>query len=68
MIRKNPRGDLPQIHETAYVDRPPSCAEGDRHSRTSVGPYAVIRADEVDETGDMQPIVSAPTPTSRTAW
>jgi carbonic anhydrase/acetyltransferase-like protein (isoleucine patch superfamily) len=56
MIRKNPRGDLPQIHETAYADRPPSCAEGHRRRERSVGPYAVIRADEVDETGDMQPI------------
>ena len=57
MIRKNPRGDLPQIHETAYVDQTAIlCGKVIVDENVFIGPYAVIRADEVDETGDMQPI------------
>lgn len=57
MIRKNPRGDLPQIHESAYVDQTAIiCGKVIIEENVFVGPYAVIRADEVDETGDMEPI------------
>lgn len=57
MIRRNPRGDLPQVSETAFVDPTailcgPVIVEDD----VFIGPYAVIRADETDETGDIRPI------------
>lgn len=58
MLRKNPRGDYPVVHETAFVD-PTAILCGlitvDAH--VFIGPYAVIRADEVDEEGHMEPIV-----------
>ena len=58
MIRKNPSGHLPVIAESAYVDKTSIiCGKVIIHDNVFVGPYAVIRADEVDETGDMQPIV-----------
>ena len=57
MIRKNPRGDLPQIHESAYVDQTAIiCGKVIIGENVFVGPYAVIRADEVDASGDMDPI------------
>ncbi len=57
MIRKNPRGDLPQIHETAYVDQTAIlCGKVIVEENVFIGPYAVIRADEVDATGDLEPI------------
>lgn len=57
MIRKNPSGDLPQIAESAYVDRTAIiCGKVVIGENVFVGPYAVIRADEVDEHGGMQPI------------
>lgn len=57
MIRKNPRGDLPQIHETAYIDQTAIlCGKVIIEENVFIGPYAVIRADEVDETGDLEPI------------
>ena len=58
MIRKNPNGDLPVIHETAYVDNTAIiCGKVIVHENVFIGPYAVIRADEVDENGQMEPIV-----------
>ena len=57
MIRKNPSGDLPQIAESAYVDRTAIiCGKVVIGENVFVGPYAVIRADEVDKDGGMQPI------------
>jgi carbonic anhydrase/acetyltransferase-like protein (isoleucine patch superfamily) len=57
MIRKNPRGDLPQIHETAYVDQTAIlCGKVIVEENVFIGPYAVIRADEVDDAGDLEPI------------
>jgi carbonic anhydrase/acetyltransferase-like protein (isoleucine patch superfamily) len=57
MIRKNPRGDLPQIHESAYVDQTAIiCGKVIIEENVFVGPYAVIRADEVDAAGDLEPI------------
>ena len=58
MIRKNPNGDLPVIHESAYVDKTAIiCGKVIVHENVFIGPYAVIRADEVNEEGDMEPIV-----------
>ncbi len=58
MIRKNPSGHLPQIHQSAYIDQTAIiCGKVIIHANVFVGPYAVIRADETDENGDMEPIV-----------
>ncbi|HOX66917.1 MAG TPA: carbonate dehydratase [Burkholderiaceae bacterium] len=58
MIRKNPRGDLPQAHESAFVDPTALlCGRVVVHENVFIGPYAVIRADEVDDEGHMEPIV-----------
>lgn len=58
MIRKNPRGDLPQVHESAFVDPTALlCGRVVVHENVFIGPYAVIRADEVDDEGHMEPIV-----------
>ncbi len=58
MIRKNPRGDLPQVHETAFVDPTAIlCGRVVVHENVFIGPYAVIRADEVDANGQLEPIV-----------
>lgn len=58
MIRKNPSGHLPVVHETAFVDPTAIlCGKVIVHENVFIGPYAVIRADEVDENGEMEPIV-----------
>ncbi len=58
MIRKNPSGDLPLIHESAYIDQTAIiCGKVIVHENVFIGPYAVIRADEVDENGEMEPII-----------
>jgi len=58
MIRKNPRGDLPVIHESAYVDKTAIiCGKVIIQENVFIGPYAVIRADEVTPEGDLEPIV-----------
>jgi carbonic anhydrase/acetyltransferase-like protein (isoleucine patch superfamily) len=58
MIRKNPSGDLPVIHETAYVDNTAIlCGKIIVEENVFIGPYAVIRADEVNERGEMDPII-----------
>lgn len=58
MIRKNPNGDLPDIHESAYVDQTAIiCGKVVIEENVFVGPYAVIRADEVNGKGEMEPIV-----------
>ena len=57
MIRKNPAGYSPVISPHAFVD-PTAIICGHVHIEANVfvGPYAVIRADEVDEHGLMEPI------------
>ena len=46
MIRKNPRGDLPQIHPSAFVDPTAIlCGKVIVEENVFIGPYAVIRAD-----------------------
>ncbi|MBI5330428.1 MAG: carbonate dehydratase [Betaproteobacteria bacterium] len=58
MIRRNPSGHIPQIHETAFVDPTAIlCGKVIVMEHVFIGPYAVIRADEVDENGEMEPIV-----------
>lgn len=58
MIRRNPNGDVPVVHESAFVDPTAIlCGKVIVEANVFIGPYAVIRADEVDENGDMEPIV-----------
>jgi carbonic anhydrase/acetyltransferase-like protein (isoleucine patch superfamily) len=58
MIRKNPSGDLPVVHESAFVDPTAIlCGKVIVEENVFIGPYAVIRADEVDEQGGMEPII-----------
>lgn len=58
MIRRNPTGHLPVVHETAFVDPTAIlCGKVIVEENVFIGPYAVIRADEVDEDGDMEPIL-----------
>ena len=50
MIRKNPSGHLPVIDESAYVDNTAIiCGKVIIKENVFVGPYVVIRADEVDD-------------------
>jgi carbonic anhydrase/acetyltransferase-like protein (isoleucine patch superfamily) len=58
MIRRNPHGDLPKIHESAYVDATAIiCGRVEVGENVFIGPYAVIRADEVDADGNIEPII-----------
>ena len=58
MIRKNPQGHLPVIHESAYVDSTAIiCGKVFIGEHVFIGPYVVIRADEVDAKGEMEPII-----------
>jgi carbonic anhydrase/acetyltransferase-like protein (isoleucine patch superfamily) len=58
MIRRNPNGDVPVVHESAFVDPTAIlCGKVVVEENVFIGPYAVIRADEVDEHGEMEPIV-----------
>ena len=56
--RPNPRGDRPQIDPTAYVD-PTAQVIGlvQIGPHVFIGPNAVIRADELDADGGIEPIV-----------
>lgn len=57
MIRRNPRGDIPVVATTAFVDPTAIiCGLVIIEADVFVGPYAVIRADEVDANGHMDPI------------
>lgn len=58
MICKNPHGDLPVVHDSAFVDPTAIfCGRVVVHESVFIGPYAVIRADEVDSNGYMDAIV-----------
>ena len=58
MIRKNPRGDIPVIDPSAFVDPTAIlCGRVEVRANVFIGPYAVIRADEVDADGHMEPII-----------
>ena len=55
MIRKNPRGDLPVVHDSAFVDPTAIlCGRVIVNENVFIGPHAVIRADEVDGEGNME--------------
>ncbi|WIE07545.1 MULTISPECIES: carbonate dehydratase [Providencia] len=58
MLRKNPSGHSPVISEKAYIDPTAIiCGKVIVEDYVYIGPYAVIRADELNEEGDMSPIV-----------
>ncbi len=58
MLRKNPSGHYPQVSPEAFIDPTAIlCGHVIVEDNVFIGPYAVIRADEVDESGNMQPIV-----------
>lgn len=58
MLRKNPSGDLPVIDQSAYVDQTAIiCGKVIINANVFIGPYAVIRADETNDAGDMEPII-----------
>ena len=57
MIRRNPMGDLPVVAESAFVDPTAIiCGKVVIGEQVFVGPYAVIRADEVDAQGGMEAV------------
>lgn len=57
MIRRNPRGDLPQVHASAFVDPTAIlCGAIIVEAGVFIGPYAVIRADETTADGGIAPI------------
>ncbi|MFI8417026.1 carbonate dehydratase [Serratia sp. NPDC078593] len=58
MLRKNPSGHMPQVSSKAYIDPTAIvCGRVIIGDFVYVGPYAVIRADEVNLQGEMEPIV-----------
>ena len=58
MLRKNPSGLSPQVSEKAFIDPTAIiCGYVIIEDNVFVGPYAVIRADEVDADGNMEPII-----------
>tara|TARA_R110001592_G_scaffold363391_1_gene687053 strand:- start:12096 stop:12656 length:561 start_codon:yes stop_codon:yes gene_type:complete len=58
MLRKNPSGNMPTVAESAFVDPTAIiCGKVVIEDNVFIGPYAVIRADEVDATGEMEPII-----------
>ena len=58
MLRKNPSGDFPVVHQSAYVDQTAIiCGKVIIEENVFIGPYAVIRADEVDSNGNIEPII-----------
>lgn len=58
MIRRNPRGDWPEIAEVAFIDPTAIvCRRVIIEDDVFIGPYAVIRADETMPDGDINPIL-----------
>lgn len=57
MLRKNPSGIMPIVAESAFIDPTAIiCGKVLIEDNVFIGPYAVIRADEIDENGSMEPI------------
>jgi len=57
-LRPNPSGDWPEVDPTAYIDPSAQIIGNVRIGhRVFVGPNAVIRADESDDTGTVGPII-----------
>jgi carbonic anhydrase/acetyltransferase-like protein (isoleucine patch superfamily) len=58
MIRRNPSGHIPVIDPTAFIDPTAIlCGKIVIGPEVFIGPCAVIRADEVDQDGEMEPII-----------
>jgi carbonic anhydrase/acetyltransferase-like protein (isoleucine patch superfamily) len=58
MLRKNPSNHFPQVSEKAFIDPTAIiCGNVIINDYVYVGPYAVIRADELDDNGEMEPII-----------
>ncbi|EPY9770977.1 TPA: carbonate dehydratase [Klebsiella variicola] len=58
MLRKNPSGHTPQVSTKAFIDPTAViCGRVIIEDYVYVGPYAVIRADELNEQGEMDPII-----------
>lgn len=58
MLRKNPAGYYPVVSSKAYVDNTAIiCGRVIVEDNVFIGPYAVLRADEVNEQNDMEPII-----------
>ena len=58
MLRKNPSGHYPTVSEKAFIDPTAIiCGNVIIEDNVFVGPYAVIRADEVNNSGSMEPII-----------
>ncbi|MDO6563418.1 DapH/DapD/GlmU-related protein [Amphritea sp. 1_MG-2023] len=58
MLRKNPSGLSPDVSTKAFIDPTAIiCGHVIIEDNVFVGPYAVIRADEVDAAGHMEPII-----------
>lgn len=57
LLQPNPNGDWPQVDPTAYID-PTAKIVGKVHigPEVFIGPNAVVRADETDDKGQVQPI------------
>ncbi|NOT79983.1 MAG: carbonate dehydratase [Bacteriovoracaceae bacterium] len=57
MIRKNPNGDVPIVDPSSFVDPTAIiCGKVIIREKVFIGPYAVIRADETDENGNIEAI------------
>lgn len=57
MLRKNPSGHQPQVSGSAFIDPTALiCGHVIIEDNVFVGPYAVIRADEEDQQGNVAPI------------
>lgn len=58
MLRKNPAGHFPEVSDEAFIDDTAIiCGKVIIEANVFVGPYAVIRADEIDENGELAPII-----------
>lgn len=58
MIRRNPRGDRPEVAASAFIDPTAIiCGRVVVEDDVFIGPYAVIRADETDREGHLEPVV-----------
>ncbi len=60
-LRPNPSGDWPEVAPSAYIDQSAQIIGNVQIGhRVFVGPNAVIRADETDDTGTVEPIIIGP--------
>ncbi|MGF1765278.1 carbonate dehydratase [Aliivibrio kagoshimensis] len=58
MLRRNPNGHMPSVSEAAFIDPTAIiCGKVIIEENVFIGPYVVIRADEVNEQGEMESIV-----------